>query len=291
LVITVPRLDAAPHIELMGESAVLHWGSEVIRIPRLKHGALFLMSGYIGSQLWGCEYKLSLDYLRGRIVNESIVYGLLEHSRQLGVDEEILGLDVGWTPVIINRGEEGAYFFNEKMRNWIGYADFTKPFIQEPSLVMVRSDVPILGLPDLIINVDGKPTYVIELKTTSNPRNIKVVRGRESLQAESYFHMLTYLGLDPRGVAVVKMTRGVDFRIIDNIDVIIKHMENAEGAITLTKHVVMHRIKVRSFNDFLKDVDYALEYWLGFRNPRPNPGRGLCSLCEHRRVCPYSVVR
>jgi len=91
LVITVPRLDAAPHIELMGESAVLHWGSEVIRIPRLKHGALFLMSGYIGSQLWGCEYKLSLDYLRGRIINESTVYGLLEHSRQLGVDEEFLG--------------------------------------------------------------------------------------------------------------------------------------------------------------------------------------------------------
>lgn len=118
-----------------------------------------------------------------------------EHSRQLGISEDGIGLELGWNSVIVNRGEEGVYFFNSRMRSWIGYADFSKPFIQEVSLVMIRRDVPILGLPDLIINLDNKPAYIVELKTTNNPANLRVVRGRESLQTESYFHMMSYLGL------------------------------------------------------------------------------------------------
>jgi len=286
------RLDVAPRMELMGDSAVLHWGDETFKIPRLKHGILFVMSGYIGSQLYGCEYKVHLDYMRGRIVNRSILDGLIEHSRQLGVDEEGLGIELGWNPVLINRGEEGVYFFNERMRNWIGYADFSKPYIQEASLVMVRRDIPILGLPDLVINVDGKPAYIIELKTTGGPRRTRSLMTRELLQAESYYHMMRYLGLDPKGVAVVKIVRGTDFRIIDNMELIIKYMENGDDdLVMLTSNVALHKIKVRSFDDFLKDVDYALDYWLGLRNPRPNPSRRLCSSCEHRKRCPYSAVK
>jgi len=285
------RLDKAPRIELVNGSAILRWGDEAMVIPRLRHGVLFLMSGYIGSQLWGCEYKINLDYLRGRVVNEKVISGLLEHSRQLGVREDGFGLEVGWNSVVINRGEEGVCFFNEKMRNWIGYADFTKPFIQEASLVMVRNNVPILGLPDLIINVDGEPTYVIELKTTDNPRNVRVVRGREGFQAESYYHMLAYLVFKPRGAAVIKVVRGAGFRIIDNLDIITRRMDESEGAVVLAKNVVLHRVRVRPFDEFMRDVDYALEYWLRLRNPRPNPSPGLCSTCEHRRSCPFAVVR
>ena len=287
----MPRLDTAPHMELISESAVLHWGDEEFTIPRLKHGVLFLMSGYVGSQIHGCEYRIHLDYLRGRIVNEGVINGLQEHSRQLGVNEDGLGLEFGWNPVIVNRGEEGIYFFNSKMRNWIGHADFSKSFIQEVSLVMVRRNVPILGLPDLIINLDNKPMYIIELKTTNNSANLKIVRGREALQAESYFHMMNYLGLNPRGVAIIKIIRGSEFRIIDNIDLITRYLDGGEGFVRLAKHVAIHRINVRVFNDFLKDVDYSLDYWLGLRNPKPSPSKGLCLYCEHRRYCPYSVAR
>ncbi len=270
---------------------MLQWGNEEFEIPKLKHGVLFLMSGYVGSQIHGCEYRLHLDYMRGRIVNDSIIDGLQEHSRQLGVNEEGLGLELGWNPVIVNRGEEGVYFFNSKMNNWIGRVDFGKPFVQEVSLVMIRRNVPILGLPDLIINLDGKPAYIIELKTTSNPANIRTIRGREALQCESYFHMVNYLGFKPRGAAIIKIVRGSEFRIIDNIDLIIKRLEDDEGSVQLMKYVTIHRIRVREFNDFLRDVDYALEYWLGLRNPKASPNRGLCSFCEHRGYCPYSVVR
>ncbi|WP_243679068.1 hypothetical protein [Vulcanisaeta distributa] len=245
----LPRLDIAPRMELLGESAVLYWGDEKVVIPpRLKHGVLFLMSGYIGSQIHGCEYRIHLDYLRGgRVVNEGVIDGLQEHSRQLGVDEDGLGLELGWNPVIVNRGDEGVYFFNSKMRNWIGYADFSKSFIQEVSLVMVRRDVPILGLPDLVINLDNKPAYIIELKTTGNPANLRVVRGgREALQAESYFHMMSYLGgLNPRGVAVVKVVRGSEFRVINNVNEIVRHLEGGEDFVRLTKHATLHRIGVR----------------------------------------------
>ncbi|WP_054853768.1 hypothetical protein [Vulcanisaeta distributa] len=55
-------------------------GDERIIIPRLKHGVLFLMSGYVGSQVHGCEYRMHLDYLKGRIVNKNVINGLQEHS-------------------------------------------------------------------------------------------------------------------------------------------------------------------------------------------------------------------
>lgn len=287
----MPRLDVAPRLEFINGAAVLYWGDERVVIPRLKHGVLFLMSGYIGSQVHGCEYRLHLDYLRGRVINNGVIGGLQEHSRQLGVSEEGLGLEPGWNSVIVNRGEEGAYFFNSKMSNWIGYADFSKPYIQEVSLVMVRRGVPILGLPDLVINLDNRPAYIIELKTTNNSAGLRLVRGREALQAESYFHMMNYLGLNPRGVAVVKVVRGSEFKLINNIDLVIKQLEGGGESINLTKHATLHRINVRRFEDFLRDVDYSIDYWLGLRNPRPAPSRGLCSGCEHRRYCPYSVVR
>nr|KJR71866.1 MAG: hypothetical protein TU36_05505 [Vulcanisaeta sp. AZ3] len=278
-------------MELMNGDFVLRWGDAVIRIPRLKHGALFLMSGYIGSQIHGCEYRLHLDYMKGRIINKNIIHGLEEHAKQLGVNEEGIGLELGWNSILVNRGEEGIYFFNEKMKSWIGYADFSKPYVQEAALIMIRRDVPILGLPDLIINVNEKPTYIIELKTTNNLRNTMVISDRDLLQTESYFHMLNYLGFNPMRAAVIKMVRGTNFRVIKNIDLIIKYMESNNNLTTITKGVILHKVRIRDLNEFLRDVDYALDYWLGNRNPRPNPSRGLCSFCEHRISCPYSMVR
>ncbi|MFB6470043.1 MAG: PD-(D/E)XK nuclease family protein [Vulcanisaeta sp. AZ3] len=177
------------------------------------------------------------------------------------------------------------------MKSWIGYADFSKPYVQEAALIMIRRDVPILGLPDLIINVNEKPTYIIELKTTNNLRNTMVISDRDLLQTESYFHMLNYLGFNPMRAAVIKMVRGTNFRVIKNIDLIIKYMESNNNLTTITKGVILHKVRIRDLNEFLRDVDYALDYWLGNRNPRPNPSRGLCSFCEHRISCPYSMVR
>ncbi|WP_243665736.1 hypothetical protein [Vulcanisaeta sp. JCM 16159] len=156
---------------------------------------------------------------------------------------------------------------------------------------MVRRNVPILGLPDLIINLDNRPAYIIELKTIGGPAGLGSVKGRDVLQAESYFHMMNYLGLNPRGVAIIKVIRGSDFRIINNIDIIIKQLEGGEDFVRLSKYVTIHRISIRGFDEFLRDVDYAIDYWLGLRNPKPSPSRGLCSGCEHRRYCPYSIVR
>ncbi|WP_069806439.1 PD-(D/E)XK nuclease family protein [Vulcanisaeta thermophila] len=284
------RLDKAPRLTLINGEPHLVWGDEVIKVPRLKHGALFLMSGYIGSQLFGCEYKLHLDYSRGRIITRPVIHGMLEHSRQLGVDEEGIGMEPGWNSVLINRGEEGVYFFNEKMKNWIGYADFNKPYVQEVSLVMVRNNVPILGLPDLVINSDGKPYFILELKTTNKPRNLRVLRRQEEFQAISYFHMMRYLNLNPVGVGVLKVLRNGGFRLLNNVDSVIKGVENRRGGdvVKLSSDAVLHVINPGDYEDFIKNVDRAIEYWLGSRNPVPNPNAGLCRVCEHRGICPFA---
>lgn len=282
----MPELSKAPRLTLINEEPHLVWGNEVIKIPRLKHNVLFLMSGYIGSQIHGCEYKLHLDYSRGRLITKPIIQGMIEHSRQLGVNEEEFGMELGWNSVLINRGEEGIYFFNEKMKNWIGYADFNKPYIQEPSLVMVRNNVPILGLPDLVINNDGKPYFIIELKTTNKPRNLTIVNKRDEFQAISYFHMMRYLGMNPEKVGILKVLRNSDFKLIDSIDKILKNENN--DAIKLSNYAVLHVLNPGGYEEFLKNVDKALEYWLGMRNAVANPNPVICRSCEHRRQCPFT---
>ena len=94
----------------------LTWSNQAWRIPKLKHQVCYLMPSYLATQIYYCEYRVHLDYLRGREINEKAIEGILEHSRQLyGVKHKIdydIYLEEGKQPVLINRGLEGVYFFN-----------------------------------------------------------------------------------------------------------------------------------------------------------------------------------
>ena len=279
-----------PQLLLKDNTPVLLWNGVEVKVPRLKHGVLFLMVNQIASQLTFCEYKIHLDYSRGRLVGVESVEGAEEHSRQLGGLDVDFGIEVGWDPVVVNRGDEGVAFFNTRMRNWLPSSDFTRPYLTERSVLMLINNVPILGLPDIVVNSDGAPKYIIELKTTNRPVNINYVNRREQFQAEVYYHMVNQLGFRVSGVAVVKVVRGLGIRVLDNLPGIVNAIEgNAERR--LTKGLVVHVIKPRPIESVLKDVEYALQYWLGIRNASPSPGISRCRVCEHRRYCPFSLVK
>ncbi len=281
-----------PALENDESGVVLKWGSNYVRVPRLKHDVVFLMCSTIATQIYGCEYKLHLDYAKGRLISEEAVMGIVEHERQLGVRGDSFDLEPGWNPVLVNRGEEGISFFNSRVKNgWIGKQDFSKPYIAEAAIAVVYKNVPILGLPDLIINIDGRPKYIVELKTTSNPERLVVVKEREAFQLALYAYMLRRLGVDIKGGYVLKVLRGTRFRLIDKIDYLMRMLEAGPNRAFIDKNVVLHKVEFE--DDFLieRQLDFALGYWLNRRNPIARPCLGLCRICEHRRICGFSSVR
>ncbi|KUO90819.1 MAG: hypothetical protein AT713_03680 [Caldivirga sp. JCHS_4] len=285
------RLSDVPVLRIDNNEAYLEWGGEVHRVPKLKHGVLFLMVNQLSTQLRFCEYRVHLDYTKGRVIGNEAVEGLYEHARQLGGMADEFSLESGWDPVVVNRGEEGVSFFNMRMRNWVGKADFTKPYVEERSILAIVEGVPILGLPDLIINRDGKPWLVVELKTTNRVHRLSYVNPREAYQVEAYYHFLRMLNLNVEGAVVVKMVRGLDYRLIDHVDSITKAIEDGVRHRQLSNGVYMHVVDVTSFNKFMSELEYALDYWLGSRNAKPSPSQGKCALCDHKSHCPYSLAR
>ncbi|MGC9136701.1 PD-(D/E)XK nuclease family protein [Caldivirga sp.] len=282
-------ISQVPELTLIEGKPILKWGGASYLIPRLKHGVLFLMVNQLAVQLKFCEYRIHLDFTKGRVIGNEAIDGLYEHARQFGDIAGEFSLEPGWDPVVVNRGEEGVSFFNMRMRNWIGKADFTKPYIEERSVVALIKGVPILGLPDLIINRDGKPWLVIELKTTNRVNRLGFLEPREAYQVEAYYHFLRMMGLGVEGALVVKIIRGIGVRVVDYVEALIKAFTSGVNHSRLSNGVMMHVVKVRETAEFMKETEWAVDYWLGLRNATPSPSPGKCRVCDHRSHCPYSL--
>ncbi|WP_291999690.1 PD-(D/E)XK nuclease family protein [Caldivirga sp.] len=282
-------ISQVPELNLIEGKPILKWGEASYLIPRLKHGVLFLMVNQLAVQLKFCEYRIHLDFTKGRVIGNEAIDGLYEHARQFGDIAGEFSLEPGWDPVVVNRGEEGVSFFNMRMRNWIGKADFTKPYIEERSVVALIKGVPILGLPDLIINRDGKPWLVIELKTTNRVNRLGFLEPREAYQVEAYYHFLRMMGLGVEGALVVKIIRGIGVRVVDYVEALIKAFTSGVNRSRLSNGVMMHVVKVRETVEFMRETEWAVDYWLGLRNATPSPSPGKCRACDHRSHCPYSL--
>ncbi|WP_291767726.1 PD-(D/E)XK nuclease family protein [Caldivirga sp. UBA161] len=281
--------NQAPELTIIEGKPILKWGEASYLIPRLKHGALFLMVNQLAVQLRFCEYRIHLDFTKGRVIGNEAVDGLYEHARQFGSIADEFSLEPGWDPVVVNRGEEGVSFFNMRMRNWIGKADFTKPYVEERSVVVLIKGVPVLGLPDLIINRDGKPWLIIELKTTNRASRLGFIEPREAYQVEAYYHFLRMMGLGVEGAIVVKLIRGSGVKVIDYVDALIRAFTNGVNYSRLGNGISMHVVKVRDASEFMKETEQAVDYWLGLRNAVASPSPGKCRVCDHRLHCPYSL--
>ncbi|GEM_PF-622635 len=292
--------EEPPRLVRTDEGLELVYGSQRFKIPRLKHQAVFITVSNIATQYAYCEYKLHLDYMKGREITRNIVAGFYEHSRQLGgggsFDFDIEPIPGHTCPVLINVGQDGEIYFNKIMsERWIGKllssTNKNRNYIVEPALVHVINNVPILAQPDLLILENDKPKIVLELKTTSG--DPKRVKPQEITQVLMYKHMLNLLGLNIEYACILKLRRGVPFKLLDNIDKILSKLHDNTGDRTyIDRNVVLHKVsddKLRE--DINKIVEWALGYWLYKRNPVPKPSPNKCRTCVHNRECTFKSLR
>jgi len=256
-----------------------------IQVPKMKHDVVFVLVSSISRQYAGCEYRIHLDYRRGREIRREMIDGVIEHARHL--NEKIVDLDLEVKPgqkcpVLINVGLDGVTYFNHAMRSrWIMKLKDLR-IAKEPAILYVHDNVPVLAQPDIVVFENGKCSTIIEIKTTS--RDPRIISRAEELQAALYGYILAELGMPPRNVVLVKTRRGSSERVLDIVDRIVELADR--GRDMYTRDLVVYRVKVDK-EKLSSIIKWALDYWLYRRNPTARPGNS-CRSCQHVRSCPFS---
>ncbi len=291
----VGTVDAPPRLIRTERGLALKYGDQDIEVPRLKHGAVFVLVSNIATQYSYCEYKLHLDYVKGREILSYIREGLYEHRRQLGnfesFDFDIDPIPGQKAPVLINVGLDGEIYFNKVVsERWIfKLIKESEKIIIEPAIVDVIENVPILAQPDIVIVDSNNTVTLIELKTTStNPYKL---REQEKLQVQLYAYLLEKHGFKLKHTCIVKVRRHTRFILKNNINRIVELLDNKFNSIVkVGKDVVVHKINTSDCQTIENIIRWALEYWLYKRNPLPKPSPTKCKGCIHNRICNFKLL-
>lgn len=268
----------------------IFWSGEWRSLPKMKHGAVFLMVSNIAVQAKVCEYRVHLSNMMPREVGEASLGGIEEHGRQLGVRAEAgYDLDVGKSvPTLVNRGEEGVEYFNNVVGSrWIGKVDLSNPS-PEVAVVDLVSGVPILGQIDMVIPLK-EALGIIELKTTGS--RFMEIRDHEMMQASIYCVMMRRLGFKCSRAFVVKVMRGASFVLRNEVEELRgKLLDMPPGQATRVGSALIRDVKVDE-SGVMRDIENALGYWLYKRNPTHNNSISNCKHCDYRFTCPFSTAR
>jgi len=290
--VSVLEMSNYPHIEIVDDRPILKFGNSTYIIPKLKHGVIFLMISTIARQYADCEYRIHLDYSKGRTIRREMIDGIVEHRRQLKVGYSFDDVDIDpkpgdKIPILINVGFDGITYFNYVMRerwiiNLLNSSNMDRKFIREPTAVIVFNNVPILAQPDLLILNSGKVRLIVELKTCKDDSR-KISRS-DIIQASLYGYVFDKLNIDFEGIMLVKLRRGSKISILDSLDFILKNFESCRNFYSRDISIV----NVKYSRDVCeKIIDWALQYWLHLRNPQPKPS-DRCRFCSHRHICGFS---
>ena len=285
-----------PKIYIKNGKYYIKWGSLVIEIPKLKHNVIYLMPSVLATQYCFCEYKIHLDYLKGRLLKRNVIEGVYEHERQIGKSNFELP-DIELKPgneniVLINVGIDGLIFFNNIVsRSWIGKfinkPEFKDKLIPEISIMQIFNNVPLLAIPDLVIIHDKLKISIIELKTTKNIQYLKPAC-KDILQLKIYAYVCKDLGLNVKSLMLIKLVRGTKFRIRNYEKTIFNFIESDSSIMRVKRDVLFYKINGINFSEIKDILINCLEYWLYKRNPIARPDKLKCINCEHFKICNFA---
>ncbi len=239
-------------------------GREVFR-----HSVSFVAVSSIAEQYY-CEYKVENQFALGEIPTETKDSGTALHDELMPTER-------------ISR-EEFAELVGKK----------------EPSLAVLDvwgsvEGLKIVGEPDHIVWSEGKPLWVIELKTTRGDPN-PLWEDQEN-QARIYGLLLDRMGFDcsKMRLAVVRLKSG-GLGEEEKKEWILRVsgalMQGGMRALeeeyrgTMKAHLLDHDV-VRAE----RAVAAKAGYWLAEREPIPSSSVGKCRACEYNGVCSKSLYR
>ncbi len=232
-----------------------------------RHGASFVAVSSIAEQYY-CEYKLENEFALGEIPTESKETGTALHDELMPTEgiskEEFADLVSGKKPSLAVMNVWGAV-----------------------------GGLKVIGTPDHIIWAEGRPLWLVELKTTKGDP-APLWEDQEN-QARIYGLLLDLMGFDcsRMKLAVVRLKTGeLDSKrkrdwIVNVSQALLKdEIEELEsrnsGAMKV--HVLRHDRVLAA-----RAIDVKAGYWLGAREPTSSTSIGKCRACEYNSACPKSL--
>jgi PD-(D/E)XK nuclease superfamily len=234
-----------------------------------KHGVSFVAVSSIAEQYY-CEYKLENEFALGEIPTETKDSGTALHDELMPTKK-------------ISR-EEFIKLVGKK----------------EPTLAVLgvwgsAGGLKVVGMPDHIVWSEGKPLWVVELKTTRGDPT-PLWEDQEN-QVRIYGLLLERMGFDcsKMRLAVVRLRSGelseIEKRewILKVSDALIeKRMSDLEVRYQgrMKAHLLEHDVGRAE-----AVVTSKAGYWLGQREPVSSTSVGKCRACEYNSLCPKTLFK
>jgi CRISPR/Cas system-associated exonuclease Cas4 (RecB family) len=216
-----------------------------------------------------CELKVDNSFVKGEIQTEAKTEGNLLHGEILAMKETTM------EQIVLNIEREEVYA-----------ASF-------PLASLVR-DIVIAGIPDAIIFVQGKPSFVVELKTTVGDPNI--LYQDQEFQAGIYGLILEGMGFDCSALtlAIIRLRRKepmMEEQRRKFLSIAMLALPANEPKLIERAFKGKARVHLVSFKKdvILQQVEWAKNYWLFTREPLPTKNPRKCKACEFNDTCPSSL--
>jgi hypothetical protein len=238
-----------------------------IRKANLRHGRSFVPVSTIANQFY-CEYKVEDEFLQGPIQTKTKQEGTAFH------DELIPTVKV-------------------TERQFIDAVSKKTPSLGVLRLWGTLADIPVIGDPDGIIWSQGRPLWLLELKTTKG--DPMQVWDSELYQILIYGALLEKMDFDCSSLrlALVRMKARE-----------LSDEEKEAWLNRVSKHLMQNRIdefeashhgtvRVHILNQDLHAAELGVlrmkGYWLGEREPTSSSSIGKCRACERTSICPKTL--
>jgi len=237
--------------------------------PDLRHSTSFVAVSSIANQFY-CEYKVENEFALGEIPTEAKETGTTLHNELMPTVE-------------ISRSEFASMVGRKK-----------------PSLVVLRvwgaaQGIRLVGMPDHIVWAEGRPLWLVELKTTRGDPS-PLWEDQEN-QVRIYGLLLELMGFDcsKMRLAVVRLKtnelgehekREWIVRVSDTLFADKVEELEAKYRGVMRTHLLKHDRRLAE-----AAIAAKAGYWLNQREPTSSTSVGKCRACEYNGVCPKSLFK
>ena len=237
--------------------------------PGFRHGTAFIGVAALASQFY-CEYKVENEFALGEVPTEAKAKGTELHDELM--------------PQVEITVKEFAKLVGEK-----------KPSYAVLGVWGEVEGLRLVGMPDHIVWSEGKPLWLVELKTTKGDPN--PLWEDQEAQVRIYGLLLESMGFDcsKLRLALVRL-RTAELsdeerrlwvkRVSDSLmHGKVKELESKYNGL-MKVHLIEHdRRRAEAV------VDAKRGYWTGEREPASSTSEGKCRACEYNSVCPKTLYK
>jgi len=237
--------------------------------PEYRHDTAFVAVSAISGQFY-CEYKVENEFAFGEIPTEAKDTGTVLHDEL--IPQEAITKD-----------------------QFVKLVERKRPSFAVLGVWGSVGGLRITGMPDYMVWSEGRPLWLVELKTTKgDPSSLWP---DQMVQIRIYSLLLNLMGFDCSRLrlALVRLrTEGLseeERRVW--VERVSEHLQSGKVRELETKHKNAMKVHILS-HDRRTAVASVMEkrgYWLGEREPTSSTSVGKCRACEYNSVCPRSLSK